>query len=84
MINNNTYRNPDLNKYYPIFVKFFNNKKQKVLVNNKYLTEDYYNYLNSFITYTNWLFTDLDDKNYKNISSYVWMFKKIIDKLKNI
>ena len=78
------YTRTKLNKYYPLFVKFFNDKKQKILTNPKYINEDYYNYLNSFITYTNWLFTDLDDKNYKNIYSYIDMFKKNINKLEQL
>ena len=78
------YNNSNLNKYYPIFKKFFDDKKQKILANPKYINEDYYNYLNSFITYTNWLFTDLDNKNYKNIYSYIDMFKKIINKLEQL
>jgi len=31
-----------------------------------------------------WLFSDLDNKNYKNIKIYVDMFKKVISKLKAV
>ncbi len=71
-------------KYENIFKNFFQKSKTKVLNNSKYWTEDYHNYLKSFVIYTNWLFTDLENKNYENIKSYVGFFKKIVKKLKDI
>lgn len=75
------YNKSILNKFYLLFVKFFNDKKTKILANRKYWNEDYYNYLRSFTIYTDWLFTDLDMGNYENVFSYVNLFKKVIYKL---
>lgn len=69
-------------KYENMFKNFFKNKKQKVLQNSKYWTEDYYNFLKSFVMYTEWLFTDLENRNYENIKSYVDYFKRVVRKLK--
>ena len=70
------------NKYYKLLEKFFNTKKEKILKNEKYINENYFNYLKSFNVYTNWLFTDIYYKNYSNIKSYLDWFKKVIRKLK--
>jgi len=78
------FNRPILSKYYKMFITFFNLKKQDTIKNIKYINKDYFNYLNSFITYTDWFFTDLDNWNYDNIKTYIDMFKKIIDKLKQI
>jgi hypothetical protein len=34
--------------------------------------------------YTEWLFIDFENKNFKNIKSYVGGFKKIVKKLKQV
>ena len=81
---NKTYHNSKLNKYYPLFVKFFNIKKKNILANLYYMNSRNYNNLNFFSHYTLWLFTDLDNKEYKNIKSYIWMLKKVIISLKKI
>ena len=69
-------------KYEQIFKKFFQKSKDNILKNSRYWTKDYYNYLSSFIVYTGWLFTDLENKNYENIKSYMEFFKKIVRNLK--
>ncbi len=78
------YQHSILNQYYPIFVKFFNDKKQFILSNPKYITDDNYLALSSFITYTQWLFNDLDSNNISNISGYLDSYKKIIQRLKSL
>jgi hypothetical protein len=70
--------------YYKIFQKFWKTKKQKILNNKLYQTEDYYNYLKSFNNYTNWVFTDIVNKNFENIKSYLEFFKKVVIKLKEV
>jgi len=70
------------NKYYKIFERFFNIKKQKILENTNYQNDKYYNKLKLFNIYTNKLFTDIYYKNYKNIKIYLKDFKRIIKELK--
>ncbi len=81
---NKTFNNKKLNKYYPLFIKFFNIKKKKILSNIGYINSKNYNNLNFFAKYTFWLFTDLNNKYYKNIKSYLWMLKKVIISLKKV
>ena len=71
-------------KYYDLFKKFFNIKKEKILNEWKQINEDYYNYLKSFNSYTNWLFTDIYYKNYKNIKNYIKWFEKVAKKLRKV
>jgi len=71
-------------KYENMFKKFFDDKKKKILSNPKYWTEDYYNYLNSFVMYTQWLFSDIGVGNINNIYSYIDEFRKVVGKLKSL
>ena len=71
-------------KYENMFKKFFEDKKQKILQNSKYWMENYYNYLKSFVMYTDWLFNDLENENFRNIRSYVVYFRKLVKKLKEV
>jgi len=71
-------------KYYILFEKFFNLKKQQILNNSTYINKYYYNKLIWFNKDTNKLFQDIVNKNFNNIKLYLNRFKKTIKILKKI
>ncbi len=67
-----------------IFERFFNIKKQIIIKNTEFHTEEYYDILKSFIEYSELLFTDKEKQNFSNIKNYINELKSIINFMKNI
>jgi len=72
------------NKYYKIFEKVFESKKDKILNNDNYQNLENYLTLQLFNTFTNKLFLDLKNKDFKAIELYLKDLKKVIKNLKEI
>jgi hypothetical protein len=70
--------------YYNIFENFFNSKKEKILSNSVYYTEENYQRLIDFNNYTNSLFKDLHYKNYTYMYGYLESFRNLILSLKSL